>query len=726
MQVQSSLDSIGEDKILENDRPPPQDKTIQEKKILQGDLLVRKTVRWHEHTVVLDITKKTLSLMKRSGSSKTTSNLMDDDEMSIGAMSESHVQGETKSSKVKFALKKLSRRSKITVDDASVGSQNTRASHNKNGKLKRQPSRYSSHPEVTSSMKTVLVLTDEHDWKIIDCDNFDSVFIIEYKEGNDVKRLSVKCPGSGNEKFLWLKCAENVLRLSKEKIKAKGKTLQHKFQKIAPGSKDSRIRTNKSPLPEELNRTSMLGQARSQKSQMLVDLFKEDEPSSPLPPSTPTKEISARNLGEPKSPEVVREFKVQPKYAYPHRWMTHEELKHEMIRNSSNFRDFRSSGDRKEVGSIHVEVLNCKELPRLDRFTDKIDPVVCLVCGPFAFHTDILFKQTSPMWLRHSKRACIFPIYQAYARLFVGVFDDDGEKEKDDLAGRLNIDICRLRPNTIYDVTLPLRASTDVYTEKKRGLIRMRFHLEWKNERAAVMSYIPSTSLMKTSLSNEPLMVVDCNDEKAFRNVALTVNGKHMPGQFSTAYLNSTNREFKVYKLMGIYILITEIKSLVMWKNPVLSLLAFVGWMHSVYQNSMALMPPYVVAMLLGLLLRNYGSYEVQGGTWGYDPPTLGEVILACIFGGEGTQNISSLDTDLSKDDNMKARGRFVSGVHEFLNKIGFMQEVNKCDPKVAGIDNLYHVDHMEFPHSLSEIESYHKKINSLKVSMMDVGKFSF
>jgi hypothetical protein len=170
---------------------------------------------------------------------------------------------------------------------------------------------------------------------------------------------------------------------------------------------------------------------------------------------------------------------VFPMYAYPNRWMTERELHAEMLKPSETFHDLRMTGiiKQKEIGALKVEVLECVCLPTLD-LTTETDAVVYLVIGSYAFATDVIWNRVNPKWLPKSRRACVFPIYHAYARLFVGVFDDDGRNEKDDFAGRVVIALSQLRPRSTYDVTLPLRLSSQVYSRKPRGSVRLRFSLE--------------------------------------------------------------------------------------------------------------------------------------------------------------------------------------------------------------------------------------------------------
>lgn len=197
------------------------------------------------------------------------------------------------------------------------------------------------------------------------------------------------------------------------------------------------------------------------------------------------------------------------------------------------------------IGSVRVEVLGCVGVSKY-----KSDVSVYLVCGDAAFATDIIQGCRSPMWPHLSKRAACFPIMHAYARLYVGVFDVTKRKksENDSFCGRVEIGMASLRPDTEYDVTLPLRASTFIYDRRPRGVVRLRISLHWFSERAAILSYLnaPRNAIATHQLFESPS--IPCADPKTFRNVAFTIHGQELPGKYTNKALQATMREFNLYQ----------------------------------------------------------------------------------------------------------------------------------------------------------------------------------
>jgi hypothetical protein len=68
-----------------------------------------------------------------------------------------------------------------------------------------------------------------------------------------------------------------------------------------------------------------------------------------------------------------------------------------------------------------VEILQCFGIPKPDLLRET-SAFCVLVCGSHAFKTDVMPPVANPMWLSKMRRACIFPIHNAYARLYIGVF----------------------------------------------------------------------------------------------------------------------------------------------------------------------------------------------------------------------------------------------------------------------------------------------------------------
>ena len=214
-------------------------------------------------------------------------------------------------------------------------------------------------------------------------------------------------------------------------------------------------------------------------------------------------------------------FKIRPSDIYPSEFkMNESDLYHDMHRKSETFVKVDSRSMERQIGTLKVEVLSCMGLPKFDRFS-KPNAMAYLVCGDTAFATDYITSSLSPMWPARSKRAVGFPLFHAFARLYLGVFNAT-DKDVDDYAGRAVINVASLRHGVQYDVNLPLKVSTMVYDQRPRGAIRVRFQLQWTDERSAVLSYLPwkKNDLPWINDPQEDLVSIPCANSKTLRNVA--------------------------------------------------------------------------------------------------------------------------------------------------------------------------------------------------------------
>jgi len=345
-----------------------------------------------------------------------------------------------------------------------------------------------------------------------------------------------------------------------------------------------------------------------------------------------------------------RKFRVRPYHCFDEPcYMTEEDIYSDSLKPSKDFDflqsylepSFRLSCDRDvpeevsnvwgspeddgRIGAFRVEVLGCISLGRT-----KPDVCVYVVCGDSVFTTDVLTGYRSPMWPHNSKRAAVFPIHHAYAKVYVSVFDVRVRKnsENDVFCGRVVLDVAALRPDTDYDVTLPLRYSSFIYDRKPRGVIRIRFGLHWFNERAAVVSYLKSPKSMARGcplVHGQP--TIPCADPKTFRNLAVTVYGHDLPGKYSRDAFRATMREFNLYQQNVRQMVKILVLDAVMYEKPLVSLYLFVAGMHCALSSSVQMVPPFFVGYLLILLVLNHQHF-VQRTSYnlGYKPLTLLEI----------------------------------------------------------------------------------------------------
>jgi hypothetical protein len=367
-----------------------------------------------------------------------------------------------------------------------------------------------------------------------------------------------------------------------------------------------------------------------------------------------------RDMGPEDDGKKVR---IKPFHAFPGPvYMTEGELYQSMMQPSDEFefltsylnpstkatrrakvpdivrRHFGSPKEDGRIGSLRVEVLGCVGLDRA-----KPDASIYLVVGDCAFATDIIPGARSPMFPSSAKRAAVFPLHHAYARLFIGVFDVKEKKknEADHFSGRVAIDIPPLRPNTEYDITFPIRASTFIYDRRPRGVVRLRFSLHWFSERAVVMSYLkrPRNPLaFSRQAKKQP--TIPCGDPKTFRNVAVTVHGQDFPGKYTRGAFRATMREFNLYQQNVRFLSKVTIIDCILWENPLMSLYLFSTNMYCVYQNSVRLVPPFFIGWLIYLLYENYLQNNIaMAGHLGYRPLSILEILNGLIRDGKGAKH---------------------------------------------------------------------------------------
>lgn len=499
-------------------------------------------------------------------------------------------------------------------------------------------------------------------------------------------RIYFRCEKGSNEKALWLRAFATFGRLSSEYRKQRG-IINALTAPLHLNSSNARIRSKENAFL-----------ARDTRNLDLTD-SPEDAPEADI--------TSVEQLVLGKNPTLARdkEFRVIPAYAYPHRWMTLSEMREEMVLSSEHFHDLRVPDcTGKVIGSLKVEVLQCLGLPKLDRARET-DAVVYLVCGEYSFCTDVIPNRQNPMWLRKSRRACNIPIFHGYASLYVGVFDYEPKKAKDEFAGRVEINLSKLRPGSVYDVTLPLRLSKHVYSRRKRGAIRLRFSLNWKSERDVLMSYIPRKIRIplpqNTTFRHD--VSVRCTDPKAFRNIAITVHGSHLPGRFTFVQMRAAIREINFTRKYVLTSIRQNFGELRRWQHPALSAYVFFSWMHCIYANQFSLAPAYTVLFFLIILMCNYMKYNTdEPGQDGFIPPSWEEMFMALLRGHEpGCRNIEPLEL-IPRKCNVKKKSS--NSINEKFGDVNvsthtpkgkdFMKFLGLIPTKPRNADE----EHLEFP----------------------------
>ena len=263
------------------------------------------------------------------------------------------------------------------------------------------------------------------------------------------------------------------------------------------------------------------------------------------------------------------EHKVKPRVHYPSTWMTDDELMAEVIKPSEKLLDttkrnpLQSQSPESSLGKVEVELLQCFGIPKLDRF-GKTDAYAVMVVGSSHLRTETIDDNYSPIWLPKVKRGGIFNVSVPYEKLYVSIFDDDGDFLQDDFCGRVEVDLARIKPFVSYDVSLKLRYSDSIYDRKPRGIIRLRFKItSWAPDNLTLLK-----SWAKNFASRKEGSHILCSDKAVARQIAYTCWGFDIPGEYTPRLFRGTIREMDIYEINFLYLVKKTVYEIATYECP--------------------------------------------------------------------------------------------------------------------------------------------------------------
>ena len=144
----------------------------------------------------------------------------------------------------------------------------------------------------------------------------------------------------------------------------------------------------------------------------------------------------------------------------------------------------------KPIGILRIEVLQAEGLPRLKRklHVGRVDPYVQVLFDSYAARTSTMWNVHDPTWGVDDPRGFMFPITCPYSAVYLAVKDKDPHWSDD--IGRVAINLGLLRARVVYDAWFPLQSNVLVRHKGRRGKLRVRFSVEFANERLRLTRYL--------------------------------------------------------------------------------------------------------------------------------------------------------------------------------------------------------------------------------------------
>lgn len=172
-----------------------------------------------------------------------------------------------------------------------------------------------------------------------------------------------------------------------------------------------------------------------------------------------------------------------------------------------------------ELGTLHLEILSCHDLPNLDVGEAVGNLSDCFVCAVFEdamVQTAVIDDELSPHWMPWTQRAFRFRIAHPMSTLYLGVLDYDFGPGSHEPIGRVAVNLTNLRHNYEYTLKYNLYSNSDLTDRERNGSITIRLRIEYSDEKAALLA----------SLQPRPQFHVNTRRSKTFWVVRYTVFGE--------------------------------------------------------------------------------------------------------------------------------------------------------------------------------------------------------
>ena len=244
--------------------------------------------------------------------------------------------------------------------------------------------------------------------------------------------------------------------------------------------------------------------------------------------------------------------------------------------------------DRAVIGEVRIEVLEAEGLPQLLQI-GTVDPYALVVFENSAARTSTVRNDTSPRWGAEAPRAFIFPVTCGNSSVHIALLDEDSIA--DDPLGRVVIDISQLFSRTVYDCWWPLQFGLFCSHSGKRGLVRLRLSVTWKEDRARLFT------LTEHNLN----YVLPFVTSKAKNAAGFAVNGRAFnPYQFRSKVFQGHMTDLRA----AIHDLGASVCDFFFWRWPFVSTFSFVLWQLLVSMPTM--LPACITLGMTGALVRAY------------------------------------------------------------------------------------------------------------------------